>query len=83
MTLVRQRSLEVRTPLRPLPEPIGDLILAELARSQCDERNDQLRIARRQPVAVEDEEGFGDDRRNALVAVDERVVQRAVSACLI
>src|SRR5690606_16435 len=55
-------------------EPVGQLVLRQLARGEGEDRDDQLGVRCSEEEAVEREEGFRDDRRGALVAVDERVV---------
>jgi len=57
-----------------LAKPVGQLVLGQLACGESLDQDDQLGVRCSEEEAVEREKGFRDDRRGALVAVDERVV---------
>lgn len=59
-----------------IPKPVGKRVFAELAGGERDKSDDKLCIAGRQPIAVEHQKGFADDRRRPLVAIDKGMVAR-------
>jgi hypothetical protein len=53
--------------------PAGQLCFRQLVRGETDDGDDQLGIARVDPLSVERQEGFADHHGGALVAADERM----------
>ncbi len=59
-----------------MAKPVGQFFLRQGAGGQFHEGHDQFGIGRGQAMAVQQQEGFADHRRNPLVAIDKGMVAR-------
>jgi hypothetical protein len=59
-----------------LAQPLGDFVLAQLACRQAFEKYDQFGLGCFKLKAIIDDEGFANDERRALVAIDKWMIAR-------